>query len=81
MDVQTIVNVVGAAALAALGWFARTLWDAIAKLREDHEAHRVKVAEVYTPKSDFKDAVDKLTNEMKESFGRLFDKLDAKADK
>jgi len=81
VDFQTVVNLLGGAGLAAIGWFARQVWDATKELRTDLEAHRVEVAKDYTPKSDFRDAVDGLSREMREQFGRLFDKLDAKADK
>lgn len=36
---QTTINFIGAAAMAALGWFARTLWDR-------QEAHGREISEV-----------------------------------
>lgn len=81
MEYQIYVNVIGGAALAALGWFARQLWDAIGKLRTDLDAHRVKVAEDYVTRVDFKGAVDAMRQEMRDGFNRLFDRLDQKADK
>lgn len=81
MEVQSYVNILGGAALAALGWFARTLWDGLAKLRTDFDAHRVEVAKDYVTRPDFNTAVDKLTQEMRENFNRLFDRLDQKQDK
>lgn len=81
MDLQTVVNLVGGAALAALGWFARTIWEAQVKLREDHEAHRLHVAEKYTKTEAFEKAVDKFTQDMKTGFDKVFERLDRKQDK
>lgn len=81
MDFQTAVNLLCGAGIAAVGWFARRVWDALDKLRTDHEAHRIEVAKEYTSKADFLAAVNSLTREMRDNFTRLFDRLDAKADK
>lgn len=35
MDLQHVLNFAIGAVLAALGWFARQLWDAVAALRND----------------------------------------------
>jgi hypothetical protein len=81
MDLQTAINLLGGGALAAIGWFARTVYDDVKKLRADHEEHRVEVAKDYPTKVDFKDAIDKITDEMRAGFNRLFDRMDDKADK
>ena len=46
MDMQAIMNFVGAIAIGAGGWFAREIWGAVKELRKDlHEL------EVDLPKS------------------------------
>ncbi len=81
MDIQNIFNIIIGASLAVGGWFARQLWDAINKLRADHEDHRVKIASEYLSKLDFKGAIDNLSRDMRDNFERLFNRLDGKADK
>jgi cell division protein FtsB len=81
MDFQSAINLLGGAALTAIGWFARTVYDDVKQLRQDHEAHRREVAKEYLPRDDFNAAIEKLSSEMREGFNRLFDRLDEKADK
>lgn len=77
MDTQTIINIVAGVLLSGMGWFARELWGAVKKLRED--LHRL---EVDMPKSYVsKDDMDKRMEHIESMFQRIYDKLDAKADK
>lgn len=77
MDTQTIINIVAGVVLSGMGWFARELWGAVKKLRED--LHRL---EVDMPKSYVsKDDMDKRMEHIESMFQRIYDKLDAKADK
>jgi hypothetical protein len=46
LDAQIIVNLVLAAILASLGWFARQVWNAVKDLQKD-----VRTIEVDLPKS------------------------------
>jgi cell division protein FtsB len=77
MDLQTIFNVVGAAALGIAGWFARQLWDAVSDLRRDLSKLREELPKTYITKDDFKDAV----KELKDLLVAIDLKLDKKADK
>jgi hypothetical protein len=77
MDMQTIINLGGGAILAILGWFARTLWDAIRELQKDLHELEVDLPKSYVSKDDFQ----KTMKHIEDMFQRIYDKLDAKADK
>jgi hypothetical protein len=77
MDYQTIINLGAGAALSALGWFARQLWEAVQGLRTDLAKLREELPKTYITKDDFKDAVF----ELKTLLVAIDNKLDRKADK
>jgi DNA integrity scanning protein DisA with diadenylate cyclase activity len=76
-DFQTYLNWGGGAALSALGWFARQLWDAVTNLKKDLEALRVELIRDYVPKDDFKETM----KELRDMFRHISDKLENKVDK
>jgi hypothetical protein len=76
-DFQSYLNWGGGAALSALGWFARQLWDAVTLLKGDLEAIKVDMAKNYVPKEDYKE----FTREIRDMFRHISEKLDSKADK
>lgn len=43
MDTQTIINILGGAALSVIGWLARELWGAVKELRRDLHSLEVNV--------------------------------------
>jgi len=74
---QSTINIVLSAALAAIGWFARQLWEAVQSLKND--IHRI---EADLPKSYvLKDDLDKRMDHIESMFQRIYDKLDGKQDK
>ena len=77
MDWQNLINLVGGATLAVIGWFARQLWDAVQKLKSDMSKLELSISDNYVKKDDFKDGI----KELKEMLGKIFDKLDNKADR
>lgn len=77
MDWQNLINLVGGAALAVIGWFARQLWDAVQKLKTDMSRLELSISDNYVKKDDFKDGI----KELKDMLGKIFDKLDNKADR
>lgn len=81
MDTLTIILfIVGGVlslAQAALGWFAKTLWDAVQDLKEDLAKLREELAKDYVSKPDFREAL----TEIREMFRTIDSKLDRKADK
>jgi hypothetical protein len=77
MDLQTMVNALLALVIAGIGWAARELWGAVKKLREDLQKIEVALPSSYVRKDDFADGM----KEIKEMLGKIFDRLDNKADK
>ena len=77
MEMQNFINLFGGAALSALGWFARQLWDAMKELRADLHTLEVNLPENYVKRSD----LDKRMERIEDMFQRIYDKLDSKADK
>ena len=74
---QTTINLAFSAIIAATGWFARQLWEAVQALKTD--LHRI---EADLPKSYvLKDDMDKRMEHIETMFQRIYDKLDGKADK
>ena len=71
------MNLFYAGGIALLGWLGKTLWDAVAKLKEELNAVKVDLPKTYATKDDIASRFDKID----ESLNRIFDKLDKKADK
>ena len=66
---QHLINVVGGAALAAVGWFCREIWDSLKILREDVHRIEINLPESYIKRSEIEARLDKID--------ARFDKLDA----
>jgi len=84
MEPQAIMNLVGGAAIAAGGWFAREIWGAVKELRQDIHEIEVDLPKSYVSKMD----LDKRMEHIEAMFQRIYDKierveikLDGKADK
>jgi len=77
MDWQNVINIVIGSLLAVGGWFARQLWDAVQKLKSDINRLELTISDNYVKKDDWKDGI----KELKEMLGKIFDKLDSKADR
>lgn len=77
MDPQHLLNLGFTAASAVLGWFARELWAAVQSLKKDLARLREEIATDRVHKDDFKEAL----KEVKDMLGKIFDRLDHKADK
>lgn len=84
MDWQNIINIAGGAALATIGWFARQLWDSVKELKSDIADLRLHMSESYVKKSEvdtLRSDMDKRFDRLEQMIARLYDKIDAKADK
>ena len=77
IELQTIINLSGAALLASIGWFARQVWEATQQLKADLHALEVDLPKTYVSKDDFSDTM----KHIEDMFQRIYDKLDGKADK
>ena len=77
LDTQTMINFALGCVLAAIGWFARQVWDAVKRLQADVHAIEVDLPKSYVSKNDFNDTMKHIET----MFQRIYDKLDGKADK
>ena len=74
---QSLINSLLGGALAALGWFARQIWDAIKELRSDLARLREELPSRYAPKDEFHQFAVALFKKL----DRIEDKIDTKKDK
>lgn len=77
MDIQTLINTILGAILTCLGWFARELWSAVKDLKTDLANLREELPTKYLQKEEHREDM----REIKNMLGRIFDKIDGKADK
>lgn len=84
MDWQTVINIALGSVLAAVGWFAREIWDSVKELRRAIHQVEKELPELYVRRDDLKDVrleiaarFDKIEN----LIGSLYDRLNEKADK
>jgi hypothetical protein len=77
MDFQPIFNLIGGALLCLIGWWCREIWDSVKKLKDDVKQIEVNLPTNYVSKTDIDSRLDKIDQVLE----RIFDKLDAKADK
>lgn len=88
MDWQTVINFGLGCLVAAFGWFAREIWDAIKELRRDMKTIEQNLPEHYVRKDDFRDSMADMREDMREGFkdvkdliGAVFKRLDGKQDR
>ena len=77
MDLQSVVNMGLGLILTMLGWFAKAMWDAVSELKADLAQLRAELPKEYVAKDDYKADM----KEIKDMLGKIFDRLDDKADK
>lgn len=77
MDPQSLINLVGGAALAAMGWFARVIWEAVAELRKDLHAIETELPDKYVRRDEYSATMMRIEGMIE----KIFDRLDNKADK
>ena len=88
MEWQTVINIGGGSLLAALGWFAREIWDAVKELRRDIHRLEKDLPEVYARRDEMRESFKEVKTDMNHGFhkietmiGQLFDRLNGKVDK
>jgi hypothetical protein len=77
IDVQGIVNVVLGVLITLIAWLARELWSAVKELKTDLGKLREDLPQRYVLKEDYRRDI----YEIKDLLGKIFDRLDSKADK
>jgi len=77
MEMQTLIDTAIGAGFALGGWLGRQVWDAVQKMKEDIHRLEVDLPSNYIRKDEFSEAM----REIKDMLAKIFDKLDAKADK
>jgi chaperonin cofactor prefoldin len=77
MEFQSLFNILAGASLTVIGWFARQLWDATQKLKDDLSDLELNISEKYVKKSEIAARFDKIESILE----RLFTKLESKQDK
>jgi len=77
MEFQPLFNFVGGAILVAVGWWCKEIWNSVKSLKEDIQEIEVDLPKNYVTKKDIENRFDRIDATLE----RLFDRLDAKADK
>ena len=77
MESQHLINVGLGASSAVFGWLARELWTAVKDLKEDLTRLSVELPKTYVTRDDYRSDL----KEIKDMLGKIFDRLDNKADK
>lgn len=77
LDLQTAFNVIIGILIAGAGWWAKEIWSALNKLREDIHEIEVDLPSSYIKKEDFNDAMKTLNDKL----DKIWYKLEEKADR
>lgn len=77
MDSQYLINVGLGVSSAVFGWLARELWTAVKDLKEDLSKLSVELPKTYVTRDDYRSDL----KEIKDMLGKIFDRLEHKADK
>ena len=77
IDVQGIINILLGSFITLLCWLAMEMWSAVKELKIDLGKLREDLPQKYVLKDDYRRDI----YEIKDMLGKIFDRLDAKADK
>jgi len=77
MENQHLINAMLAGGFTVLGWFARELWAAVKELKADLAKLREDLPKEYVLRSDYREDI----RDIKAMLAKIFEKLEAKADK
>ena len=77
MDTQSLINLGAGIIIAVGGWLGRELWEAVTQLRADLHKIEVDLPSNYLRRDEFSEGM----KEIRELFGKVFEKLDGKVDK
>ncbi len=74
---QDLFNYIVGTLLAVLGWFGKTLWDAVQALKSDLKNVEVDLPSTYVKKTELDNRLQKIETML----DKIFDRLDSKVDK
>ena len=77
MENQHLINALVGIGMSVLGWFARELWAAVKELKADLAKLREDLPREYVIRSDYREDI----RDIKAMLAKIFEKLEAKADK
>lgn len=77
MELQSIINLGIGFGFTAVGWWAKTVWNAVQELKTDLAKLREEIPKEYIPKNEFHEGI----KELKALLIAISTKLDTKADK
>ena len=77
MENQHLINALVGIGMSVLGWFARELWSAVKELKSDLTKLREDLPRDYVIRSDYREDI----RDIKAMLAKIFEKLEAKADK
>jgi hypothetical protein len=74
---QDLFNYIVGTLFAILGWFGKTLWDAVQALKEDLKDIEIDLPSTYVKKTELDNRLQKIETML----DKIFDRLDSKVDK
>lgn len=77
LDAQTAFNIIVGILISGAGWWAKEIWSALSKLREDIHDIEILLPSSYLRKDEFSDAMKTLNDKL----DRIVDKLENKVDR
>ena len=77
MENQHLINALLGGGFTVLGWFARELWSAVKELKADLAKLREDLPREYVIRTDYREDI----RDIKAMLAKIFEKLEAKADK
>jgi hypothetical protein len=77
MEPQFLINSGLSLACLVIGWLARELWTSVKLLQSDLTSLSVELPKTYVTRDDYRSDL----KEIKDMLGKIFDRLDGKADK
>ena len=84
MEWQTVINIGLGSVLAAIGWFAREIWDSVKELRRSIHQVEKDLPEFYVRRDDLKEVRAEMSarfDKIENLIGSLYDRLNEKADR
>ena len=76
MDWQTAFAAILGLAMAALGWWARIMWDSIRSLQNEMTNFQQHVSETYIRRDDYRDDMVEIKSMLRQIFEMINNKVD-----